>query len=134
MELSRFSCIEEWLEDKGIRNGNIPNKLRTEYADMKSMIWNHHYQSLSEDDKALLDSRNHPCENAGQYEMALEYVQPFIQKMDLLNYVKKVSLDYYHGNTLVLTVHLDRPMHWSEYRTDIPELYRGVQVFTAFIA
>ncbi|MEJ2591355.1 MAG: hypothetical protein P8178_08140 [Candidatus Thiodiazotropha sp.] len=134
MELPRFSCIEEWLEAKGIRNGYIPKNLRAEYADIRSLIWNHHYQSLSEDDKALLDSGKHPCENAERYEAALEYVQPFIQDMALLNYVKKVSLDYYHGNTLVLTVHLERPMHWSEYRTDIPELYRGVQVFTAFIA
>ena len=132
MDLSRFSCIEEWLEAKGITDGDVPNDLLSEYAGLRSQIWDRHYQSLSEADKALVDSEDHPCDNADRYEEALQFVQQFVQEVESRKFVKKVSLDYFHGHTLVLTVHLTRPMHWGEYRPEIPELYRGVQVFTVF--
>jgi hypothetical protein len=130
MDISLFKCTEEWLEAIGFPNGNLPMERIHELGEWRSHLWDEHYRTLSPEDRDLLDSDLHPCLDADRYDEALDFTKAFRESMEALDFVERVSLDLYHGNSLVLTVILNRKMHWKQYRKEIPELYRGVPVFT----
>ena len=70
--------------------------------------WDAHWATLTEHERHLFETDEHPSLSWDFAPRAAEYVTELRQQLAALDYVERVSLDFYHGDTLVLTVHLSR--------------------------
>jgi hypothetical protein len=137
-QYAEISCLEQWLESKGWSldlHGAEQNRLEAEfvgeYANVRAALWERHYRSLDATERARLDSETHPSYSWDLAAEAKPYLEELRSKVTGTGFVKDVTMDCYHGNTIVFTVRLSRDMHWREYRKAVPEFYRGFQVFVA---
>ena len=146
-DIQNLSCEEQWWEeskfvplDRSIaaprRTGccYTPEEIETdnqywdERAQFLRRLWDDHLTDLSSEEKLLISSGNHPCENIEDEAAAARFVEPFIGEMTGLPFVETARMDLYHGGTYVVTVELKKNMHWTEYRPAIPTFWRGVAV------
>jgi hypothetical protein len=135
-EYADISCLDEWLEQKGWsldlseqEQQRLEAEFIGEYANVKEVLWQRHYQSLNSTEKVLLDAGTHPSDTWDYAEQAKPYLEELRGKIAKAGLVADVTMDCYHGNTIVFTVRLSGDMHWREYRKAVPEFYRGFQVF-----
>lgn len=135
-EYEDISCLEEWLEDKGWsldlegeKQQRLEAEFMGEYSDVRAALWQRHYRSLDPLERALLDAETHPSCSWQRAEEAKAYLEGLRSKLADTGFVADVTMDCYHGNTIVFTVRLSKNLHWREYRKAVPEFYRGFQVF-----
>jgi hypothetical protein len=128
--------LDEWLERKGWSLDLNPEaqvrleaQFISELAEVRAALWKRHYRSLTSAEKAMLDDDTHPSCSGDRATEAESYLKEFRKVVDTSGFVSRVTMDGYHGNTIVFTVHLNRCLHWRDYRKYIPEFYRGFQVF-----
>ncbi len=124
-----FSCTEEWEEARGITDNDVSLKLLSERVDLRTIVWEKHFQSLPPAEQKLLKSDNHPSLSSRFARQAANYCELLKNTLASVDYVTDVTLGAYHGDMLVLTVQLNKKVSWQEYRADIPELFMGFQVF-----
>lgn len=131
-----ISCLDEWLEQKGWSLDLSPEaqeqveaRFTSEYAKVRAALWERHYRSLSSAERAMLDDDTHPSCSWDRATEAESYLEEFRKIVEKSGFVSRVTMDVYHGNTIVFTVHLNRDLRWRDYREYIPEFYRGFQVF-----
>jgi N-glycosidase YbiA len=129
--VDRFSCTEEWEEDRGEADPVASPQLWSERADLRDLLWEKHFQSLPPKEQKLLNEGAHPSLSCRFAAQAAVYAESLKNALSSVNYVADVTLDAYHGNMLVLTVRLNEKVPWQEYRTHVPELFMGFQVFVA---
>jgi hypothetical protein len=125
-------CLRQWWNEIGYPHGKVPLNMIDEEIAVRERLWKRHYESLSAEDKALVDSDAHPFFDAERYPQAVEFAKPFIEKVSALDYVKSASVDYYHGDSLVITVIFNRALTWQETIADVPEFYRGAKVISGY--
>jgi hypothetical protein len=109
----------------------IYHRHAAQIADVREALWDRHHASLPEAERAMLDDDTHPSYSWGFAERAMPYRAALEEQLAGVDFVGSVSLDGYHGDTLVLTVRLTRSVPWQEYRRVVPELFRGFQVLVA---
>ena len=131
-----ISCLEEWLEGKGWSLGlpiaeqeRLEAGFGAEYGNVRAALWERHYLSLDSAERALLDADTHPSCSWNFAEEAKSYLEELRAQIAGSGFITEVEMSYYHGNTIVFTVWLNRNLSWREYRKVIPEFYRGFQVF-----
>ena len=125
-------CLRQWWEEIGFPQGNVPVNMIDQEIAVKKQLWERHYQSLSTEDKALADSDAHPFFEAERYPQAVEFAKPFLERVSALDYVESASVDYYHGDSLVITVVFSRAATWQETIADVPDFYRGAKVISGY--
>ncbi len=128
-QVDRFSCTEEWEKARGIAHNDVSLKLLSERTDLRTILWEKHFQSLPPKEQKLLNSGNHPSLSSRFSRKAVMYADLLRNTLSSIDYVSDVTLDAYHGDMLVLTVRLNKKVSWQEYRAHIPELFMGFQVF-----
>jgi hypothetical protein len=131
-----ISCVDEWLEQMGWSpdsnaeaQESTEARFMSEYAKVRAAMWERHYRTLSSAEKAMLDDDTHPSSSWDRAVEAEFYLEEFRKVVEKSGFVSRVTMDLYHGNTIVFTVHLNRELRWRDYRQHIPEFYRGFQVF-----
>ncbi len=121
-----FERSEAWFE----ANPHHLNATKlAELGRLRNRIWNRHFESLTPEVRLMINEERHPFRNPKSLNDCEAFSESFRSRMKTLDYVHDVTVDAYHGGMAVLTVHLNRKMHWREYKDDIPELWNGTQVF-----
>ena len=102
--------MDEWLERKGWSldlNAEAQEQLEAqfmnEYAKVRAALWEPHYRSLSSAEKAMLDDDTHPSCSVGRAAEAESYLKKFRKVVETSGFVSRVTMDGYHGNTIVFT-------------------------------
>lgn len=128
-DLSNISCSEEWYEVSGWTSESEDYGKLKELAEVRSRLFEESLEGLSKEEREMIEKGEDPFSNGENYEEAVSYSKEFVDRLKAIEYVGDVTIDYYHGNTLVLTVHLKLPINWRVYRKEIPEVWKGVPVF-----
>ena len=138
-EYSDVSCIEQWLERRGWsfdlpeeEQERLEKGFGDEYGKVRSAMWERHYESLNRAEQALLDTGAHPSFSSDRAAVAENYLTEF-RKFAKADFVARIEMSPYHGNTIVFTAWLTRHLSWREYRKVIPEFFRGFQVFVVLL-
>jgi N-glycosidase YbiA len=130
-KVDNFNCIEEWETASECTGLDVSPDLLSERADLRELLWEKHFQSLSRKEQKLLNEGIHPSQSSRFAKEAIAYANELRDSLSSVGYVQDVTADVYHGDTLVLTAWLKKSLPWQTYRKHIPELFRGFQVFVA---
>lgn len=128
-DLSKISCSEEWHEISGWSSESEDHGKLKELAEVRTRLFEESLEGLSEKERAVIEKGADPFSKAEKYEEAVIYAKEFVKRLKTIEYVDEVTIDHYHGNTLVLTAHISKPVNWRIYRKEIPEVWKGVPVF-----
>ncbi len=128
-DLSKITCSEEWYEVSGWTSESKDFAKLKELAEVRSRLFQESLEGLSPSERESIEKGEDPFSNAEKFEEAFSYSKEFVAQLNEIEYVKDVTIDYYHGDSLVLTAHLNKPIDWRVYREKIPEVWRGVPVF-----
>lgn len=131
-ELESFSCTEEWLEAVGASRNSVARSpldpLWHERDRWRRFLWDRHFAALSDEDQMLFRQDRHPSLSWRYEDEAQAYADELGRELADVEFVAAVDLGRYHGDTLVLTVSLDREVAWRKLRARVPELFRGFEV------
>ncbi len=128
-DLSKISCSEEWYEISGWSAESKDYGKLKELADVRRRLFDESLEGLSKEERQAIENGEDPFSSAEKYEEAVSYSKKFVTSLKGIEYVDDVTIDYYHGDALVITVHTKKPVSWRVYRKDIPEVWKGVPVF-----
>jgi N-glycosidase YbiA len=131
LKVDGFTCTEEWEEARGTGPAGPPAEYLSEWLDLRSLLWEKHFQSLPEKEQKLINEGTHPSCSSKLVPEVGKYAEFLRRSLSSVPYVTRVSVDAYHGDFLVLTVWLNRKSPWREYRAHIPQLFMGFEVFVA---
>jgi hypothetical protein len=132
MEPDEFQSTYAWYEHHGLEwPDDVPAEKRQEWLAVREAVWNRHYASLSPRTRALLAEGRHASDSWEHAEEAERYATALAERLEGVAYVRGVSVGFYHGDTLVLTVAVDGDVSWHEFGRDVPELFEGFQVFVS---
>ena len=128
-DLSEITCSEEWHELSGwTGEGDDFSKL-SELAALRKRLRDESLQEMTREEREAYEAGEGPFSNVERFQEAVEYAAEIINEVESLDYVSVVSIDAYHGGTLVMTAHLNKLVDWRIYRKEIPEVWKGVPIF-----
>lgn len=129
MDLSGFESTYHWCEHHGLDWREQPQDGRAaEWAELKTSLWQRHYQSLSPELRSLFEEGRHSSLSWGFATGAEQYAGWLEERLKGISYVQGVDVGYYEGDTLVLNVKVNRDVSWKTFGKEIPELFEGFQV------
>lgn len=130
MDLSEFESTYHWCEHHGLDWREQPQDGRAaEWARLKALLWQRHYDSLSPDLRTFFEEGRHSSLSWGSAAGAEQYAGRLEKHLEGVPYVRGVDVGYYEGDTLVLNVKVNRDVSWRTFGKKIPELFEGFQVF-----
>jgi N-glycosidase YbiA len=106
--VDRFSCTEEGEAVRGDADPVASPELWSERVDLRDLLWEKHFQSLPPKEQKLLNEGAHPSLSWRFADQAAAYAEALKEDLSSVDYVAEVTLGAYHGDTLVLTVWLNR--------------------------
>ena len=130
--IDQFTCTEEWSEAVGgLDHIGDDSPLWEELAQLQEKLWRRHFDLLTTEDKALIESKQHPSQSWKLKDKAGAVVEDLRNQLKGVDFVDNVGLGYHHGDTLVLMVVLNRHVPWRQMRKHVPEFFRGFMVKTS---
>lgn len=128
-DLNELCCSEEWVEVSGWNAEVFDLSKHNELGKLRARLVEESLNELTHAERLSYENGSFPFFDAEKYEEALEFSSSKIKHIESIDYVERVSLDIYHGNSLVVTTWLNRDINWRVYRKEIPEVWKGVPIF-----
>ncbi len=105
-DLDEITCSEEWYELSGWSAESEDVDKLLELAKLRKRLREESLQDMTEEEREAYEAGEYPFSSVARYEEALEYASEMIKEVESLDYVDVVSIDAYHGGSLVMTAHL----------------------------